>query len=294
MKHIILALLLILPFFAAHAQQETVSFTEDFSDSILKNFRYGSTGNKTDFKFKAGVKSESDRLAKVLSFRLDPSDSARPGRGPEIISDQSTHFGTYSARLKIPSVKNIQPNVGAVVGYFTYNEDSIHGLSEIDFEWLVADPAIIYIGTWTGEPGKLKRVGRTIDLAKGLIYYTKHREDFRKSDTALTGAFNQPETIPAVAGYDASARFYTYGFDWQANQLRWWMIDPATGEKIILWDYKNATVGIPQYHSYYRMNFWHTDSWSVETNPKSIEKPVHPFELQVDWMSYKAINRPVR
>lgn len=35
------------------------------------------------------------------------------------------------------------------------------------------------------------------------------------------------------------------------------------------------------------MNFWHTNNWSVETNPKSLEKPKKKFELEVDWMSYR-------
>jgi hypothetical protein len=34
------------------------------------------------------------------------------------------------------------------------------------------------------------------------------------------------------------------------------------------------------------MNFWHTNEWSVETNPNAVEKPMRPYELEVDWMSY--------
>ena len=67
----------------------------------------------------------------------------------------------YATRLRIPDIRNIQPNAGAVVGYFTYHVDSVPGLSEIDFEWLIADPEIIYIGTWTGHKGDLKIVPST-------------------------------------------------------------------------------------------------------------------------------------
>ena len=97
--------------------------------------------------------AETDPGSKVLLFKIDPTDSAGAGRGPEIISNDFTYFGTYSARLKVPAVKDVQPNTGAVVGYFTYYMDNVYGLSEIDFEWLVADPSIIYIGTWTGYQG---------------------------------------------------------------------------------------------------------------------------------------------
>ena len=292
MKGIILTTLFFAISLLANAQNDknAASFKEDFSNAALENFRYGSTGTKAAFKWKSGVNSITEPGTKVLSFKIDPEDSAGAGRGPEIISNDFTHFGTYSARLKIPDVRNIQPNTGAVVGYFTYHVDSLPGLSEIDFEWLVSDPTIIYIGTWTGR-GELKRIGRTINLAKGIIYNTIYKENHNGISTPLTGVQNQPETLPAIEDYDASSKFYTYGFDWYPDRITWWMIHPKTGEKFILWDYKGSQVGIPQNHSHYRMNFWHTNEWSVETNPDSKEKPALPFELEVDWMSYDPLKR---
>jgi hypothetical protein len=50
-------------------------------------------------------------------------------------------------------------------------------------------------------------------------------------------------------------------------------------------------VGIPPNATKYRMNFWHTDAWSVETNPNSKEKPMQPYEMEVDWMSYEALKK---
>ncbi|MEP6597107.1 MAG: glycoside hydrolase family 16 protein [Ginsengibacter sp.] len=293
MKQTILGALLFFIGFITNAQKDSISnsFIEDFSDSTLKNFRYGSTGNKADFKWKSGASSPTEPGTKILLFKIDPADSAGAGRGPEIISNDFTHFGTYSARLKVPRVSDIQPNAGAVVGYFTYHVDTIPGLSEIDFEWLIADPTIIYIGTWTGQRGELKRIGRTINMAKGIIYNTVYKENYNGVSTALTGIQNQPQTIPAIEGYDASLKFYTYGFDWYPNRIRWWMVHPTTGEKIVLWDYQGSQTGIPQNHSHYRMNFWHTNNWSVETNSNSIEKPLHPYELEVDWMSYDSLKK---
>ncbi len=132
------------------------------------------------------MNSLTEAGTEILSFKIDPQDSAGAGCGPEIISKSFTHFGTYAAWLKVPQTIAIQPNVGVVVGYFTYHVDSIPGLSEIDFEWLLADPTIIYIGTWTGHPGELRRVGRTINLAKGIIYNTIYREDHTGIRTTLT------------------------------------------------------------------------------------------------------------
>ena len=223
---------------------------------------------------------------KILSFKIDPTDSAGAGRGPEIISNDFTHFGSYAACLRVPDVRDIQPNVGAVVGYFTYHVDREQGLSEIDYEWLIADPEVIYVGTWTGFRGELRRIGRTINLAKGIIYSTTTRVGHNGVRSELTGEQNQPDTIPAIEGYDASSQFYTYGFDWFADHLRWWMIHPETADTVVLWDYKGSPLGIPQNPSRYRLNFWYTDNWPVETNPNSIERPLQPYELEIDWMSY--------
>jgi beta-glucanase (GH16 family) len=286
-RSILSAVLFLLPFIAfSQSDQFHTAFVENFADSTSDYFRYGSTGNKTDFKFKMGVNSKVETDAKILSFKIDPLDSAGAGRGPEIISNHFTHFGTYATRLKVPQVTDIQPNVGAVVGYFTYHVDSVPGLSEIDFEWLLADPTVIYVGTWTGQRGELKRVGRTINMAEGIIYNTIFR-DHTGVRTPLTDVQNQPDTLEAIADYDASAQFYTYGFDWYPDRIRWWMIHPTSEEKIVLWDYQGTALGIPQHRSRYRMNFWHTKDWSVETNPDSKEKPLHPYELEVDWMSYE-------
>jgi len=291
-KSILSAMVYFIPFITiSQSENFHESFVEDFSDTTSADFRYGSTGNKSAFKYKLGVNSPSEEGTKILSFKIDPTDSAGAGRGPEIISRKFTHFGTYAARLKVPQVSDIQPNVGAVVGYFTYHMDSIPGLSEIDFEWLLADPTVIYMGTWTGHSGELKRVGRIINLAEGIIYSTVYREDHNDIRVPLTDLQNQPETIEAIADYDASAKFYTYGIDWYADRIRWWMLHPDSGEKIVLWDYQGTERGIPQHRTRYRMNFWHTNNWSVHTNENSIEKPLQPYELEVDWMSYEPFER---
>src|SRR6476619_7101504 len=197
MKKINLYLVLFLAAFVTRAQQSASynSFKEEFGDSSLKFFKWGSTGTKADFKWKSGVTSSSEPGTKILLMKIDPADSAGAGRGPEIISTNFTHFGSYSARLKIPGIATVQPNVGAVVGYFTYQMDSVQGLSEIDFEWLLADPTVIYIGTWTRSRGQLKRIRRTIHRAKVIIYNTIYKKVYKGQPTPFTGAENQPELI---------------------------------------------------------------------------------------------------
>ena len=272
---------------ATTAEHPYKSFREDFDSNSLKHFSYASGGNRAAFTRTFGVNSSKEPGTSVLSFKIDPNDPPGAGRGPEIISNEFTHYGTYSARLRVPDARSEQPNVGAVVGYFTYHMDSIMGLSEIDFEWLIADPSIIYVGTWTGPRGGLKRIGRTINMADGTIYGTNYREGHQGARQPLAGLQNQPEKIEPIKNYDASSQFYTYGFDWYPDHLRWWMLHPVTSDTVVLWDYRGSQRGIPQNESKYRLNFWHTNEWSVVTNANSVEKPVKPYELEVDWMSYE-------
>ena len=195
-------MLLTLVCFSATAQPKPFQkvFKEEFNKPTSPYFSYGSTGQNLPFKYAQGVTSSTKPKTNILSFKINPDEAPGAGKGPEIISTKSTHFGTYSARIKVPAVTSIQPNVGAVVGYFTYHVDSIPGLSEIDIEWLIADPTIIYIGTWTGHTGALQRIGRTINLAKGIIYTTERKINYDGKPTSLTGAQNQPETLPPPAG----------------------------------------------------------------------------------------------
>ena len=271
------------------------AFIENFTEGESEFFKYNYRQRGYDYRYYSGHPSLSEAGTDIMMYRIDPEDPAGAGRGPEIISKNYTFYGTYSARIRVPKVKKVQPDVGAVVGYFTYNIDPEYGQSEIDIEWLIADPEIIYVGTWTGKADQ--RVGRTINLAKGEILYTIYRSSHDGNrNHNITGIGNQPEKITAIPDYDASKRFYTYGFDWHPDRLTWWIIHPQTNEKIVLWDYQPESSalngvegfdGIPKSPTTYLLNYWHTNNWPVDTNPKSTEAPAYPYALEIDWMSYE-------
>ncbi len=294
-KTVAVALLLGLAIESVNAQDTDSRFMrpfmEEFSSSKSSNFIFSGTS----LRYSCGVPSFSEKGTDVLIMRINPDDPAGAGRGPEIGTVKRTHFGTYSARIRVPDLKKVQPNVGSVVGYFTYREDETFGLSEIDFEWLLADPELIYIGTWTG-PNCDQRIGRTINLAKGEILYTIYRS---AHDGSINHNFTEenavtPKKISAIEGYNASKKFYVYGFDWYPDRLTWWIEHPQTGEKIILWDYQGTTPnfsGIPQSPTTYLLNFWHTNNWPVDTNPDSVERPAYPYSLEIDWMKYEPYDK---
>ena len=276
------------------------AFTENF-DSPRPEY-FSPKGNA--LRYYAGVHSFIEEDTDVMILRIDPSDAAGPGNGPEIATDKLTHFGTYSARIHVPDIAAVQPGIGMVTGFFTYLFSEGFGLSEIDFEWLMADPSLIYVGTWTSDPhdvNKLQRVGRTVNLATGEILYTKYHSyhDYLDYDRMFTveNVFDEtddaalsPRTIPAISGYSASRQFYVYGFDWYPDRLRWWVEHPETGEKVVLWDYSGSTPhfsGIPQSPTKFMLNFWHTENWSVDTRPGTVEAPRYPYMLEVDWIKYE-------
>jgi beta-glucanase (GH16 family) len=272
---------------------ENKGFVEDFAADTLVNFRYGSGGNRAEFTRAYGIPSVLEPETRVLTLTMDPDDRATPWQGPNISSHGFCHYGSYSGRIKIPDVRTLQPNVGGVVGFFTYfNDPAINGHSEIDIEWLIADPEIIYMNAWldTDAPPEIsrRRVGRTINLAKGIIYNTTYTEEVgdKTVRTPLSGDENLPVKIQAIENFDASAGFYTYGFDWYPDRIRWWIIHPETGGKVVLWDYRGPWERIPQTPARFMINFWHTDNWPVHTNPNSVERPVHRFGAEFDWVSY--------
>lgn len=76
MKFILICFPCLLVGIMADAQAGVASsFTEDFNGPALRNFYYGSTGVKDDFKWKAGVASTAEKYRKVKA------DEERIGNG---------------------------------------------------------------------------------------------------------------------------------------------------------------------------------------------------------------------
>ena len=92
MKQFILSAVVIAASLGVHAQMAAPanSFFEDFNDSNLKYFRFGSTGNASPEKWRHGINAATDPSVNIISLRLDPTDSAGAGRGPAIISNKLT------------------------------------------------------------------------------------------------------------------------------------------------------------------------------------------------------------
>lgn len=220
-----------------------------------------------------------------------------PDESPQLQTPFLCAYGTYEARLKAAGSER-QRNAGVVTGLFTYANDGVTDTgatgvpdnSEIDFEWLAAKPDEIILSVWTKYracDGEQRRATRIINLAEGKFLHTRSYENFglaRARD--LSGKENVPETVRAIPGYDASSHFHTYGFEWRADRVIWWIEHPDDGKRIILWDYSGAAQGVPANPARFMANVWHTPSWAPDGMPDAIERPKFPVSIGIEWMKY--------
>src|SRR5690606_24268349 len=81
MKQLFSAILFFIPFLAISQNDKLHSvFVENFADSTSNYFRYGSTGNKSGFKYKFGVNSLTEAGTNILSFRSEEHTSELQSR----------------------------------------------------------------------------------------------------------------------------------------------------------------------------------------------------------------------
>jgi len=240
---------------------------------------------------------------RTLQLELPPNPSSGPGGGPEVSTRNRCLYGHFSTRLKTVDTAS-QPKAGVVTGYFTYfnnnNQDhNANGLpdnSEIDFEWLAAQPEVVYMTLWTDyrtADASFRRVGRAVNLRTGQILYTCYSEAFGQCQT-LAGPEAEPTVIPALPGYNSATEFYEYGFDWTPTRVTWWIKNPDTGRKLVLWDYRGPAARIPSVPAYYMTNVWYTSGWYPPGMPDAIERPKGPLSAFVDWTLYRPFSRVER
>lgn len=269
-------------------------FKEDFSEKSSGFLRFDPKSIGDDFRYYSGHPSLSENNTKIMMMRVDPSDGEGWNKGPKAISKDYSFYGSYSTRMRIPDTKKAQKNIGAVAGLYARDADAQYGLSEIGIELRVADPTVIYLNAWTGKENEPYKISRTINLANGTIVDCSYGKGSTVTGK-LTESQNNPSSISAVSNFDASKKFYTYGFDWKPDRITWWIILPGKTEKTILWDYEgkdlfpdsSAPMGIPVLPAYCTTSFWHSQSRIASGMTSAKEAPKYPFELEIDWMAYE-------
>jgi hypothetical protein len=228
---------------------------------------------------------------------LGANPQPTPAGGAEVGTNARLQFGTFSTRLRTADCGG-QPNAGVVTGFFTFfndgsdtTGDGLPDNSEIDFEWLCAEPQTLYLTMWTDyrdSDAAQKRVSRGINLATGTILYTCYYTAFGDCTEALSGAEAAPSTLAPLAGYDSSARYYEYGFDWATDSVVWWIRNPQDSQKITLWNYRGPKARITQIPAAFLTNVWHTSDWTPDSRPNATAAPTQAVSVWVDWTRYEA------
>lgn len=269
-------------------------FEEGFSETAsFLRFAPKASGGE-DFRYYSAYPSLSEANTKVMMMRIDPSDGEGWGKGPQVLTKDYTFYGSYAARMRVPDIRKAQKNIGAAAGLYVYDVDEKFGQSEIAFELRIADPTIVYLSAWTGTGKELNRISRTINLAKGTITDCSYGTGATEKGK-LTVDQNNPSKITAISDFDASKRFYIYGFDWYPDKITWWIRKDMNTEKVILWEYKGkelftgtcAPAGIPVLPARYTTSFWHSTTRLAEGMKAAKEAPKYPFEMEIDWMTYE-------
>lgn len=216
------------------------AFAENFSarESAIFDFQYRSGAD--DFRYYSGYPSLSERNQQVLMLRLDPQVPAGVEEGAVLSTPEATFYGSYAFRLRIPSIRRAQPKVTAHAAVRVLGTDAHYGDSEVAFQWTLSDPTQLQMRTNAGIEANIPKNSFT---ANGL------------------------------SGFDASARLYSYGFDWHADRIDWWMQSTAGGEKTTLW---TLSEDVPMIPGRFRIEYWH----------EAAVPPLYPFEMEVDDVSY--------
>jgi beta-glucanase (GH16 family) len=282
------------------------SFTEHWSMDSSPHFTFDTPGQST-------ITSNFQNTGQ-LRLQLPARSSVGPGAGPEIISNLSFRYGTFTTRLKTADC-SAQPNAGVVTGFFTFftgpdsntDQNNLPQNSEIDMEWLCAAPHEIYLTMWTDfdeATSEQRRVLRYIDLRAGVIRRECYFERFGFSNCLpLSSVEAQPvdtpqqDNIPAILDYAPHEKFYTYGFTWAENCVRWW-IAPDGRPEITLWNYCEDRTNpeftadridrIPDLPAKYLTNIWHTTTFLPLGRNQARQKPRIPISQFIDWTAYQA------
>ena len=283
---------------AAFAHAQSAAFRAEWANPADPVFTLVSHGGSTAT---AGVSDAAAADGKALELKVATGAATSPAGGSQVETKSPFLYGTATARIRTADCK-AQPEAGIVTGFFTYfndgsdrNGDGLPDNSELDFEWLCAEPEVIYLTLWTDyrdSDARSRRVGRVLNLAKGTIASTAFKTDWG-AGTVLTGPENQPETLEAVPGYNSASAYHEYGISWDAGRILLWVIHPKDARRLVLWDYRGPAARIPARASRYMINAWHSSTWTPPGHPQAVKPPANPISVFVDWSAYDPAPVPV-
>ena len=248
---------------------------------------YFSTGNTVNLNRVVTDGTTDGRAAELVLYQYV---APGPDWGPHLTSGPNEtygyQYGRFEARIKTADCST-DPNAGVVSAFFTFfnngtdaDADTLPDNSEIDFEWLCAEPNVMYLTMYTDylDEYNLRKVTRSIDLATGEIRETCYEVATGTCSQQLTGVEASPSSITPIPSYDSSQAFDDYGISWDETGVQWWIIDPADGFNITLWDYRGPSSRIITRPAHFMLNLWHT---ARACSARQARRQVNPHQQQV-------------
>ncbi len=230
------------------------TFTEDFSsrDSEYFTFAYHQTGD--DFRYYPGFPSMTENGKDILMLRLDPSDKEGEENGSVLSSKDYVYYGSYSARIKLPSISSVQPNLGACAMLSLRDDHPTWGYDEVSLELRLADKKNIYLQLVHQEPGD------------GSCPTTS--ESVKK---------------PSIGSFNADSKYYIYGIDWSEKKITWWLKTSTSSSKTTLYE---LTENVPTQPLRLEFRMFHSKKRPAQDKSSSTQAPLYPYELEIDWIKY--------
>jgi hypothetical protein len=230
-----------------------------------------------------------------------------PVNGPIIESDVWVHYGEYSARFTVPRCND---NEQLVTGFFTLrniagedrDNDKTQDNHEIDIEFLGSakknEPIEwIYLSLWKNNQDNddnsknFTKVTRAVNVRTGEIRQTPSGKEIGNHERGYPELAILTEQLPEkIPDFDAG-NYYTYGFDWKEHFVKFWVINPANNNKILLWDYRDQRY-IPTQEGNLLFNLWYSKDWHQIGSPEKgrNKRPAGDSSMRIDWVRY--INSP--
>jgi hypothetical protein len=209
---------------------------------------------------------------------LGAGDWSNPGFASELEFNESFLYGKFETRVRFASCAAHEEVVNGLFTYFRGGDQNGNGItdnSEIDIELLCGTPHILWLTTYTDfddfSPGRLRKLSRKIDMRTGRY------EVFTDWPPALTDSGTVPGV--ALAGFPDPNQFYTVGFEWRANAVRYYI--RLGGREVDLFTITDPS-RIPRRSAGYLMNIWHANAhW---TDGSAADYPSNTSTMLIDWV----------
>ena len=116
------------------------AIAEGFDGEMSSLLQCNVRTTRDDFRYYPGFPSISERGSEVMLMRIDPLDAAGIQRGPSVSSVDKCHYGTYSARFRVPNTIKAQGDLGVCASFGVSD-----GESSVTLEIRLSDPQAIYL-----------------------------------------------------------------------------------------------------------------------------------------------------